>query len=121
MPVYGQVGFPDLTVQAESLASQAIDQAFKGKADLSSVQVVLLGDRNGDIIPILTATVSRTQWQANPQVSAWSKYYSASYAFLQRSQEVLAALPSQIRAFQLRKSKNSLTGAAAQAMLSSMD
>ena len=44
----------------------------------------MLGNRNGDVIPVLTTTVSRTQWQENPQVSAWTQYNGVAYALIQR-------------------------------------
>ncbi|MBD2077042.1 hypothetical protein H6F86_24770 [Phormidium sp. FACHB-592] len=87
LPVYGQAVPGSLTAQAELLVSSAIERQFKQNPGLSTIQVVVTGDRNGEIIPILTTTASRAQWQANPQVKAWTKYYSASYALLQRHEQ----------------------------------
>ncbi|MDX2100796.1 MAG: hypothetical protein SFW36_23705 [Leptolyngbyaceae cyanobacterium bins.59] len=121
MPVYGQVTDHNFTTQAELLVSETIQQKFKQNANLSSVRVIVLGDRNGEIIPILTVNVSRTQWQQTPQVRAWGKYNSASYALLQRFQQGVAAVPSNQLPFQIRKSEETLTGLEAQASLSSID
>lgn len=95
MPVYGQVDHRNLVRQAESLLAEAINRQFSQNASLSTLQVEVMGDRNGEIIPVLTVTVSRAQWQANPQVSAWSRYYNASYALLQRHEaaETVAVAP----------------------------
>lgn len=89
MPVYGQVTHGDLVSQAESLAEAAINRQFGQNSELLKVEVFVLGDRNGETVPILTVTVSRTQWQENPQVDAWTEYYSNSYALLRLHEEGL--------------------------------
>ncbi len=95
MPVYGQIRYGDLIRQAESLAHDAIGAQFSQNPEISTLQVVVTGDHHGEIIPILTATVSRAQWQENSQVSDWSRYYSSSYALLQRhdQDETVAIAP----------------------------
>lgn len=87
VPVYSQVLHSDLVTQAESLAEAEIDRQFNQSTSVSEIQVVVLGDRNGEMVPILTTTVSRTQWQENPQVAAWTQYYSNSYALLRRHED----------------------------------
>ena len=97
MPIYSQTSSDDLISQAESMVSREIIRNFDSDPSLAEVEVVVLGSRNGDVIPVLTTTVSRTQWQENPQVSAWTKYYS-SYALIRRhdrqSPAQVAAAPS---------------------------
>ncbi len=83
MPVYSRTSSDDLFGQAESMVSQEINRYFDSNPDLAEIEVVVLGSRNGDIVPILTTTVSRTQWQENSQVSAWTKYYRA-HALIRR-------------------------------------
>ncbi|NJO72329.1 MAG: hypothetical protein HC833_00240 [Leptolyngbyaceae cyanobacterium RM1_406_9] len=134
MPVNGQVIHNALIAQAESLLGEAIDRQFSQNANLSTLQVDVVGDRHGEMIPVLTVTVSRTQWQANPQVSAWSRYYNASYALLQRheSEETVAIAPvspagftnaSVEERFWIDQAFDSgrLTGSAAQDYLSDLD
>ena len=65
------------------MVSQEINRHFDTNPSLAEIEIVVLGNRNGDIIPVLVTTVSRSQWQDNPQVDAWSKYYQA-YALIQR-------------------------------------
>ena len=97
MPIYSRTSSDDLISQAESMVSQEIVRHFDSDPSLAEVEIVVLGSRNGDVIPVLTTTVSRTQWQENPQVSAWTKYYS-SYALIRRhdsqSPTQVAAAPS---------------------------
>jgi len=89
MSVYGQVEYGDFFRRAEAIASDEISRQFNQNPDLSEIQVVVVGDRDGEIVPTLTTTVSRTQWQETPRVSVWTKHYHASYALLQRYQEQL--------------------------------
>lgn len=97
MPIYSSVTSQDLIDQAEALVTDEIGRRFSSNADLADVRVVVLGNRNGDIAPILSTSVSRADWQANPAVSAWTNYYR-SYAFFRRHDRpepvVAAAAPT---------------------------
>lgn len=132
IPMYGQTLYSDLTAQAESLVSNAINDQFGQNPGLSAIQVVVTSDRHGEIIPILTTTVSRAQWQENPQVNAWTRYYSASHALLQRHErvETIAMAPVRSaassgleRSFQIDEAFDSgrLSGQSAQEYLSDLD
>ena len=87
MSMQGVVGYKDFFRRAETRVSDEISRRFSQSPNISEVEVVVVGDRHGEIVPILASTVSRTQWQKTPSVSAWTKYYSASYALLQRHQK----------------------------------
>lgn len=100
MPIYSRISSDDLIGQAESMVSNEIDRYFAASPDLAEIEVVVLGSRNGDIVPILTTTVSRTQWQENSQVSAWTEYYS-SYALIRRHDNTQ---PAQVAASSSRRS-----------------
>ncbi len=78
-----QASYNSLVKQAEFLASQAITNYFSNNPGMSAVQVTVLGDRNGNLAPLLTATVSRAQWQKQASISVWAQYYTAQ-AVLQR-------------------------------------
>lgn len=83
---------------AESSVRQAIAQGFAQQSDLAAIAVLVLGNRNGEIVPILLTTVSREQWQAQPQVSAWTQYYTeATHALLQRPQRPPSTAPDVTR------------------------
>ncbi|MGD1949044.1 MAG: hypothetical protein ACFB14_05295 [Leptolyngbyaceae cyanobacterium] len=100
MPIYSRTSSDDLISQAESMVSQEIVRYFDSDPSLAEVEIVVLGSRNGDIVPVLTTTVSRTQWQENPQISAWTKYYS-SYALIRRHD---SQPPTQVAAAPSRRS-----------------
>lgn len=97
MPVYGQVVSSNLTAEAESLVSSAIDNQFGQDPALTTVQVVVVIHRNGEVIPFLATTVSRAQWQESSQIQAWTRYYGLSHALLQRHEQetvIATSLPS---------------------------
>jgi len=137
MPIYGQISYQEMVRQAESLMSRTIASEFRNDPALTNIEVVVLGERNGEIVPILAATVSRTQWQEIPQVSAWTEYYGASYALLQRHGEeqdataVASARSTARRGRNLSSSEQAqvdraldegrLTGDVAQAYLADLD
>lgn len=106
MPIYSRISSDDLISQAESRVSQEIDRRFNFDPGLAEIEVVVLGSRNGDVIPVLTTTVSRTQWQENPQVSAWTKYYSA-YALIRRHDR---PEPTQVAARPSRRASSVASG-----------
>lgn len=99
MPVYSQVFSHDLISQAESMVSREINHYFDANPGLTEVEVVVLGNSNGNVIPILATSVSRTQWQVNPLVSAWTKYYEAHALLQQHGRQ-----PAQITATPSRRS-----------------
>lgn len=132
IPVYGQTLYSDLTVQSELLVSNAINRQFSQNLGLATIQVVVLGNRHGEIIPILTTKVSRTEWKDNPQVNVWTRYYSAFHALLQRHEqaETVAMAPTRSTAISGLKGSfgideafdsGSLSGQAAQEYLSDLD
>jgi len=97
MPIYGQVISSNLTAEAELLVSSAINNQFEQNPALTTVQVVVAINRNGEVIPFLATTVSRAQWQERSQVQAWTRYYGLSHALLQRHEQestIATSLPS---------------------------
>ncbi len=130
--VDGQIPYHDLISQAEFLSANAISREFSRDNSLVTVEVVVLGNRLGEIIPILSTTVSRNQWQEAPQASAWSQYYNASYALFQRhdvgANATIAQVPSRsnisnISAIQIDRAldEGRLTGEQAQQYLDDLD
>ena len=95
MHTSGQVTHSHLIAEAEVLVSNAISYQFSQDSGLSSVQVSVLGHRNGEVIPILTTVVSREQWHVDPRVNVWTRYHHA-YALFRRHDEerTIALVPS---------------------------
>lgn len=97
LPLSADANAQKVLLQAESMVSATLDQRFSQDSALSTLEVVILGNQNGQILPMLTTTVSREQWVTNPQVELWSTY-SNSFAALfypSRPPQVIAARPPQ--------------------------
>ncbi|MGB3191295.1 MAG: hypothetical protein WBB43_17965, partial [Limnoraphis sp.] len=71
-----------LVQKAEALAKQSIEQAFQENSTLESVTIMILGERGGQTVPILRARVTRSQWQANSDVSELTRYFIRSESLL---------------------------------------
>lgn len=70
--------FNDLIRQVESAVQAAIEQTFSTRSSVTEVSVQVIGDRNGEQVPVLTANVSRADWQRVPRIQAWAQYYGMS-------------------------------------------
>ncbi|ERT07453.1 hypothetical protein M595_2566 [Lyngbya aestuarii BL J] len=71
-----------LVQKAETLAKQSIKQAFQENSTLESVTIMILGERGGQTVPILRARVTRSQWQANSDISELTRYFPPSESLL---------------------------------------
>lgn len=87
VPMDHHLGHHDLISGAELSIKNEISQRFQRNLSLSTLTVSVLINRNGEVVPVLTTTVSRDQWKQSPQVAQWTKYHD-SYALLQRHNAV---------------------------------
>jgi hypothetical protein len=73
--------FATLMQQANAIANDLINQSF---ADPSTTQVSLkvLGEREGQIAPLLSVNVSRQDWQTRSSVQQWARYFGGSTTLL---------------------------------------
>lgn len=76
------LSYPSLIEQANRLAAETIEETFKDNPNLDQISILILGERNGQISPILKTFVSRSQWQNNANLGEWTRY-------LGRSEELL--------------------------------
>ncbi len=107
LPLHGQSQPEDMMRQAESLVQQTLAQQFQsslGQTTGSSVQTVervqlmVLGNRNGTVLPLVSVTVSRAQWQQHPQAKAWLQYYASQSLLHPPAQPLTVAIaPSDAR------------------------
>jgi hypothetical protein len=68
--------------RANSLAKNTIEQRFKTDRELDALNVVVVGENNGAIAPLLAVRVNRDNWQANPNVQKWSNEFPFSQSLL---------------------------------------
>lgn len=79
---YNIQDFESLIQQAESIAKNSIEQEFTSHPNLTEVSVMILGQRNGQIVPLVSSTVSRSNWQKEPRIDKWSRYFVSSEVLL---------------------------------------
>ena len=74
--------FNTLMQQAESIAINLIDQEFNRVSKITEVRIIVSCDRNGQEVPILSSRVSRINWQAQPTIASWTKYFTKAEILL---------------------------------------
>jgi hypothetical protein len=74
--------FNELIQQAEIQAISLIEQEFVTNSSITEIAVTILGDRQGQQVPLLFSRVSRSDWQLQPIISQWTKYFPTSAVLL---------------------------------------
>lgn len=79
---YEHQTFESLIQQAAALAKTSIEQEFSANSSVSEVSVIIASERNGQEVPLLISTVSRSDWQKSPRIYQWTHYFSSSEILL---------------------------------------
>jgi hypothetical protein len=66
--------FDGLMREANTLAQSLVGQGFVSNPTSIEVIVNVLGERNGQVIPLVSVRVSRADWQSQPRVEQWARY-----------------------------------------------
>ncbi len=74
--------FTALMQQAEVLAKSLIERGFAESPDTTELSVNILGERDGQEVPLLFSRVSRSDWQKQPIIRQWTRYLSSSAVLL---------------------------------------
>lgn len=74
--------FTNLMQQAETLAIDSIRQEFAQQSTVTEVAVTIIGERNGQEVPVLFSKVSRLNWQTEPNIQMWTKYFTKAAVLL---------------------------------------
>jgi len=88
--------FRDLLTRAELIAQEEIERTFNADIVVSDVSLVVMGENQGLMTPLLSVDVRRDRWRRTPQLSEWVRYYSNAeelLGFNQASAEGTAAEP----------------------------
>lgn len=72
----GNQSFNNLMQQAELIAINSIEREFSQFSTITEVGIIVSGERNGQEVPLLSAKVSRGDWQSHPKIQFWTKYYT---------------------------------------------
>ncbi len=77
IPIYA-----DLLGQAESLVEATITEKFQIDPSLTTLQINVLGERNGQLVSLISARISREDWQSQTNIRPFLQYFSTSSALL---------------------------------------
>ena len=75
--------FNELIQQAETQAISLIEQEFASSPSITEIAVTILGDRQGQQVPLLFSRVSRSNWQQQPTIRQWTRYFATSAVLLE--------------------------------------
>jgi len=71
----GSESFASLIQQAEEYAKTSIDNEFKADPNLTEISIIILVERQKQVVPILRSRVSRSQWQGDARIDQWTRYF----------------------------------------------
>jgi hypothetical protein len=72
----GSQSFAGLVQQAEDLVKESIARSFQENPALTEVTVIVTADRSRQFVPVLRSRVSRSQWQKDPRIEQWTRYFA---------------------------------------------
>lgn len=78
----GNASFEVLLQEAQDLVQTSIEQQFAENPNITEVSITVLGENQGQVVPILRSKVTRSQWQHDSRVERWTKYFVTSSAKL---------------------------------------
>ncbi|MFE1747944.1 hypothetical protein [Coleofasciculus sp. H7-2] len=70
--------FEDVLEQAESIASNSVDEGFAKNPDITQIYIRIFGDIKGQVAPLLFSKVYRSDWQTEPKIDRWIRYFDNS-------------------------------------------
>ncbi len=85
--------YDSLIQRAESAARTAVQQSFD-RAQITEVSVVILGQNQGVIAPVLTVEVSRPQWSSGNNAQDGFTYFNSARSLLRLEEQQLATADS---------------------------
>jgi hypothetical protein len=93
------VTFAALMQQVDALAGNSVNQVFARNSTATEVLINISGARYGQLVPLLRTKVSRSDWQRDPRVATWTRYFNISASLLgfnkpQVAQASTAAVPA---------------------------
>ncbi|MBD1840772.1 hypothetical protein H6F78_06930 [Coleofasciculus sp. FACHB-64] len=70
--------FEDVLEQAESIASNSVEQGFAQNPEVTQIYIRIFGDVKGQVAPLLFSKVYRSDWQTEPKIDRWIRYFDNS-------------------------------------------
>ncbi|MEW6494165.1 MAG: hypothetical protein AB1589_16875 [Cyanobacteriota bacterium] len=78
----GGQSFENLLDQAQDLAKISIDEEFAYNPQATEISIIVSGEHQGQIVPLLRSKVSRSQWQSDSRIYRWTRYFVTSSGML---------------------------------------
>lgn len=72
----GNESFEVLLRQAQDLAKDSIEQEFEQDSEVTEVSILVLGEYQGQIVPLLRSQVSRSEWKKDSRMHRWTRYFA---------------------------------------------
>ncbi|ACK68556.1 putative FHA domain containing protein [Gloeothece citriformis PCC 7424] len=97
IPIYRQPqeSYEELLQRAEKLAKVTIDTRLKQDPSLDEIKVIIVGENQGAIAPLLMVKATRQGWINRPQVRPWATYFTDSRLLLGFDQPEVTPEPNQ--------------------------
>lgn len=86
--------YETLVDRAEKAARSAAQASFGRDTKVTDVSIVIVGQNQGAIAPILSLKVSRAQWRSRPDAQHWATYFTTAQ-FLLRFKDVATTTDDQ--------------------------
>lgn len=80
-----------LMEQAIGRANDAIANTFETNPNAAPIKLTVLINRNGQVLPMMVAEISRDQWQQEPDVQSWARYSTSVRVLLGYAQPTRTA------------------------------
>lgn len=74
----GSQSFEALLQQAQNLAKDSIEQEFTENSEVTAISILVLGEHQGQIVPLLRSQVSRSGWQQDSRIYRWTRYFTSN-------------------------------------------
>ncbi len=84
--------YDSLVQRAETAATAALEQGFNRSSQITDVSIVVLGQNQGAIVPVLAIGVSRPQWTRG---SDEFTYFNSARSLLRLDEQQVAAEPAE--------------------------
>ena len=83
----GNNSYNMLVQNAENLAQNRINQEFDNNPEITEISLTILGERRSQIVPVLRSTVSRREWENNPNIDNFTRYFADAKLLLKFEDE----------------------------------
>lgn len=82
LPRHQNETYQGLLNRAEAAALKSIEQSFAQDTQLTNVSIVIMGQNQGKIVPVLFLKVDRSEWLSNPALQHWVTYFRSARSLL---------------------------------------